>query len=174
VPWNLVVLRSADIHIVLTNVEAFHSGVGFTTVARFQPDVSENGRGPGGLLPNLWESSGLRLGVGFADGRKAVFRPLVTFGYDKDPPDPMLSHRGRGHASALGGGPAHEFRVDVWLWPLPPPGPLSLVTAWPERGISETPTTVDAGELIDAAARSEQLWEAPPDEPQRGAPFSPR
>lgn len=35
-PWYLVVLRSSDVHAVVTNVEAFHTGVYFTTVARFR------------------------------------------------------------------------------------------------------------------------------------------
>lgn len=61
-----------------------------------------------------------------------------------------------------------ECRRDVWLWPLPPPGLLSFITDWPATGVTETTTTVDAGELIDAASRSEQLWEAAAEDPTLG------
>jgi hypothetical protein len=51
----------------------------------------------------------------------------------------------------------------IWLWPLPPEGPLNLVTAWPRGGLEETTITVDAAELVSAANNAEELW---PDEPR--------
>jgi hypothetical protein len=46
----------------------------------------------------------------------------------------------------------------VWLWPLPPPGPLTFVFTWAERGVAETQTHIDARELRDAVGQAEQLW----------------
>jgi hypothetical protein len=36
---------------------------------------------------------------------------------------------------------------------LPPPGPLAFVCAWPRRGIPEVRAEIDAGLVLDAAAR---------------------
>ena len=159
VPWCLVVLRSADVHAVLTNVEAFRTGVCFTTVARFRPGAVSEGY----LFENyLWElPEGPRLGVRFVDGRKAIFDSEAR-SEPAEPTHPVLTRRGGGFVEAESEGAVWlECRRDVWLWPLPPPGQLSFVTAWPETGITETSTTVDAGELIEASFRSEQLWEVP-------------
>lgn len=41
---------------------------------------------------------------------------------------------------------------DLWWWPLALPGPLRCGCRWPDRGIAETSTTVDAGELRHAPA----------------------
>ena len=51
-----------------------------------------------------------------------------------------------------------SWNRDVWLWPLPTPGPLRVVSAWPDRGIAETSVTTDAAPVLDAAARARPLW----------------
>lgn len=139
---------------MVTNVEAFHTGVSFTTVARFRAGaVSDDYLNE----TYLWERPGPRLGVRFADGRKAMFDTEGWSGFE-EPRHPILARRDGGFDAADWEGSVWlEARRDVWLWPLPPPGQLSFVTAWPEKGITDTTTTVDAKELIDAASRSEQL-----------------
>jgi hypothetical protein len=46
----------------------------------------------------------------------------------------------------------------LWLWPLPPQGPIRFVGAWPAHGIPETEVTVDAREILAAATRAIELW----------------
>jgi len=48
--------------------------------------------------------------------------------------------------------------MSYWLWPLPPPGPLTWVASWAEVGSTETTVEVDASVLEEAAASAEQLW----------------
>jgi hypothetical protein len=43
-----------------------------------------------------------------------------------------------------GGGGSGAFEWHDWLWPLPPPGPLVFVCAWPALALPETRTELDA------------------------------
>jgi len=45
-----------------------------------------------------------------------------------------------------------------WLWPLPPPGPLTFGIVWPAQSVPETTVTMDASAFIEAATRTEPLW----------------
>ena len=104
---------------------------------------------------------GLRWGVELADGRRVTTVDDYS-GWNARPdgaedgwlPDrPVL--QGLARPTAWGG----AWSRDVWLWPLPPPGPLRLVCAWPDRGIEETSTTVDAGPLRAAATGATAYWD---------------
>jgi hypothetical protein len=50
----------------------------------------------------------------------------------------------------------------VWIYGLPPPGPLAFVCAWPARGIPESRVEIDAGLVLEAAALSAPIWPEPP------------
>jgi hypothetical protein len=105
----------------------------------------------------------LRYGIEFADGRRAsdVGGMLggTTFAMsasaDDEEPDPARELRlmpGGGH-----GGPRHS-RQELWVWPLPPPGPVAFVCQWPKHGIPESRAEVDAAEIRAAAERAVELW----------------
>jgi hypothetical protein len=57
-----------------------------------------------------------------------------------------------------------------WIWPLPPPGPLDLVCAWPVHGILETRATIDGGAILKAAGRAQVIFsdEHLPEPPGQG------
>ncbi|WP_027005824.1 hypothetical protein [Conexibacter woesei] len=87
-----------------------------------------------------------RFGVAFADGRAASL--------DGPPsPDILLGMRGGG-----GGGGTYETRM--WLWPIPPEGPLTFTFRWLAEGIEETTVAVDTAPLRDASARTAVWWPA--------------
>jgi hypothetical protein len=110
------------------------------------------GRPPGSSYEEM-----LRFGVEFSDGRKATNvggrHPLS----DDEPTEPVLQGQG-------GGGGGLRWRQDFWMWPLPPPGPLSFVCEWPAAGIPLTRAQVDGQALIDAAARAQQLFPSQDDD----------
>jgi hypothetical protein len=57
---------------------------------------------------------------------------------------------------------------EVWLWPLPPAGPLRFTCSWPERGIRTTTVVLDVGTaLLEAAAAAKPLWEGHQGSPRR-------
>jgi hypothetical protein len=45
-----------------------------------------------------------------------------------------------------------------WVWPLPPPGPLTFVVEWPAHGIAESRAELDTQPILDAAARAIQVF----------------
>jgi hypothetical protein len=94
----------------------------------------------------------LRLGVQFADGGVAtnLGRDLGYPG-DDEPAGPMLMHGG-------GGGGDRRYDMRYWIWPLPPPGPVTFVCEWPALGIAESRAEVDGRAILDAAARSVAPW----------------
>jgi hypothetical protein len=111
----------------------------------------------------------LRFGVQFADGGKVTNLPgpdgpRLRSRDDEPPPGPVLQQQG-------GGGGGGEWRQRFWVWPLPPPGPLVFACEWPVAGIELTLAEVDAQLVIDAAARSQQIFE-PSGGPSGGSSIS--
>ncbi len=114
----------------------------------------------------------LRLGVRYADGRKATTiesrvrrRRLHR---DEPPAGPVLSlHPAssgtRGHAAI------HFSHFGLWLWPLPPPEAFEFAVEWPFGGIGLTFAELDGAAIVAAAGRSAYLWpesaQAPDAEP---------
>lgn len=94
-----------------------------------------------------------RFGVQFADGRKAtnLAAPWPT-GPDETPEGPIL-------VLHSGGGGGKSWTQNLWVWPLPPAGPLAFVCEWPAEGIELTRVAIDAGLILDAAERAETLWD---------------
>lgn len=48
--------------------------------------------------------------------------------------------------------------MDQWLWPRPPPGPLTFIAEWPKHGIPESQVTFDGDNLRRAAEDAIELW----------------
>ena len=114
-----------------------------------------------GQLNLFLSAGGLRWGVELADGQRVTtaddYTPWNAQPDEWDPhwvPDRLVL-QGLGRATVWGA----AWSRDVWLWPLPPSGPLRLVCAWPDRGIAETSTTVDAGPIRQAADQATPLWD---------------
>lgn len=162
VPLRLVLARTADLAVAIVGATAFPTGVLFDLAIRLReprehPDFFHPFllRGRGGSSEELF-----RFGVQFADGTKAI---LDNRAFHKEaPPAPVLSARGGG-----GGGRAWDW--GVWLWPLPPAGPLVFVVKWPAMGIPESRTEVDSGSILGAAEQAEVLW--PGAEAQSGGAY---
>ncbi|HEX6685945.1 MAG TPA: hypothetical protein VF062_24425 [Candidatus Limnocylindrales bacterium] len=86
----------------------------------------------------------LRLGLQFSNGTKLTNMP-AQFGTAILFP-----------VSATADSRSHRYQY--WVWPLPPPGPLAFVCEWPHFQIGQTEATIDAGLVLDAAARAVALW----------------
>jgi hypothetical protein len=150
VPWNLVFNDGPDSYTVITEVEAFPTGVQFSIRTRSRPGTQD--WNPRDRMRSLHDPDGPRFGVGFADGRKAFSTAWLPQLPNQNPTGPVLRTLG-------GGGGGREWRQGYWLWPLPPRGPLTFVSAWPARGSAENVVTADASDLVVAAANARQLWE---------------
>lgn len=155
VPLRVVLARTDDVAVALLDVVAFSSGLEFAMEVRLREhdELSD----PFGMrlrhtrqgMSELPDEV-LRFGFELSDGRRVT--NLGHFpGFEDRPPGPVLMQRGGG-----GGGRSWSFRH--WLWPLPPAGPLAVVTEWPAQGVGLTRIELDADPLLEAAAQSEVLW----------------
>jgi hypothetical protein len=103
----------------------------------------------------------LRVGVEFADGRKAT----NVSGHDSPMEGPVMwSLTG----SARGGGGESYFRQGYWISPLPPPGPVIFACEWPAVGVPLVRYEVDAQVILDAADRARALFPSGPRVPRHG------
>jgi hypothetical protein len=57
-----------------------------------------------------------------------------------------------------GSGTQTRFDQRYWVAPLPPPGPVGIVVAWPRRGLAETRADLDGAAIAEAGGRAEELW----------------
>lgn len=89
----------------------------------------------------------VRVSVVFADGRRGMLDNFSS----RQTGDVRL-------APIEGHGTQTRFDQRFWVEPLPPPGPLGVVVEWERRGLAETRADVDAGAILEAAAKTETLW----------------
>ncbi len=160
---SLVVARTTEAAVWLHSLLAYPHGLSFSLLIRTRvPDELD----PFDLVvrpfmfrrgANEVDADGMfRFGVEFADGRRVT--TLDGFGFDAEgtldrPPDrPVLVPGG-------GGGGGGSWDMGHWLWPLPPPGPVTFACAWPAQGIPFTKAAVDGTLFVAAAQRAETLWE---------------
>ena len=149
VPVALLVART-DTHAVLVDgLLVYPTGFDFDLAVRRRPGRPRHRR----PHPREWHE--LRLEVRFADGRRADNHPRrwPRPSGDQVPEPPLL------YQSTVGPDGGH-----VWLWGLPPPGPLVFACQWPAEQIPPSQAELDAGLVLAAAARATTLWpdQAPP------------
>jgi hypothetical protein len=161
--------RSESTVVLLEGARVFPTGVALRFTVVLAPTTRrERNRvigqldithGRGGLALAL-PVGGLRWGFELADGRRVT--SLDGSGWDDlpdgvdpdrwEPDRPVMTPLAR--AAVYGG----TWSREVWLWPIPPAGTMTAVCAWPDRGIEETRTVLDATELHAAAASARSLW----------------
>jgi hypothetical protein len=134
----------------LSHLDVYRDGVllALESVARRSPDDDDlRGRfGPRANQPRM----GLQLGDGTAVVLERPPRPAMTR------PDGWTLQQ----VGGSGGGGPEEYRTEfgLWLWPLPPSGPIEFVLDWPEHGIAEVRTALDGDAILDAVPRVRALW----------------
>lgn len=97
--------------------------------------------------------------VTFADGRTPAERHV----FEAPSPDDPRPAGGIAEVPQRGGGNAQSRHQVVWVWPLPPSGPLTFTCDWPAMGIHRAVLEFDAARVLEAAARAAQLTgSAPP------------
>ena len=146
VPWRIVLARTDIAYAAVQAFEAFPSGVQFQLVERFQNQVDPTARPPFQI-----DLRALRVGVQFSDGRSGATQLYTGRSRSMRPGEVLIGPRG-------GVGHRGEQFANMWLWPLPPPGPMRWFSVWPEMEIEEHSVEVDAADLVTAAATAERLW----------------
>jgi hypothetical protein len=161
-PVALLLARTDDTAVALTDVRGYPDGFTFLLRLRWGPtaDPDEQPPWPVPMLGSPDPLGGepfpdklLRFGVQFADGRQVTNMDGYPYVPEELPPDQPVLTEGGGLGSEGGGlGRGASWDLDQAVQPLPPPGPLAFVCAWPGRGIPESRVEIDAGLVLDAAA----------------------
>lgn len=175
-PLDRVLVRTEQVAVCFTRLAAYPTGFELDIVAMAAHQNAKLGQ----LLAHAHrlsyhdtEAEGippemLRVGMQFADGSKAT----NTAGHHptkEPPPGPIMRPGG-------GGGSQGNFAHTLWVWPLPPPGPLVLACEWPALAIPLTRWETDAQAILDGATRAqvifsdEHLPKWPPDD--KGSPVA--
>jgi hypothetical protein len=157
-----VIARGDDIVVVLVGVRVFSDGVELLIERHLRRGSRDHRQwraaqtefsGHGG--PGMGGGDRLRWGVALGDGER-IFAD-ERFGA------PLLNQN-TGHTLRVtrggggGGSTRYTMHDGLWLWPLPPEGPLELVLQWPAFGIGESRVIVDGGQLRALAASVRPLW----------------
>jgi hypothetical protein len=170
VPAEVVLVRTGQVAVAIGGVRAYPNGFEFTVHARLRrEDESAPARGDfferhGGRIrePN----EGLRLGVMFADGRRAAAPGGHPRPDDAEAGRLVLFENG-------GGGSSRTWDGNFWVHPLPPEGPVTFVVSWLEHGVAEARAELDGAAIGAAARRALILWpEEPEPEPDDGYAWS--
>ena len=141
VPMALLVARTDTHAVLIDNLLVYPTGFDFDLAVRRRPGHPRH--------PEHRWGDDLRLEVRFADGRSADNDPRRWPRPSGDEvPDPPLLYQ-----SVSGPDSGH-----VWLWGLPPPGPLTFACQWPTEQIPPSQAELDAGLVLAAAVRAQTLW----------------
>jgi hypothetical protein len=163
-PLNVVVGRSEQAAVALTQSTSFRTGLTLSFVAqardldRRTTQTLFHEQHPFGTGEEDLPDAFLRLGVELPGGTKASnIGGRHPFGKD-DLDAPVFVHRGG--SSGHGRRDRVTMSHDYWLWPLPQPGAIRVSCEWPLVGISFSTIEIDATVLVDAATRVLPLWPA--------------
>jgi hypothetical protein len=153
--------RSDDAAVGLTQIEAFSTGFRFTLAVRvrqMRPQLAFGGlhmlisRVHPGIA--VAEEDRLLLGIDYRNGHRAsTLHDMRRHGPGAvtDSEQLVLVEQG-------GGGGQHSVDQTYWATALPPAGPVDVIVAWPGFGIPECRTTLDGAAIRAAGSRSQILW----------------
>lgn len=152
VPVNRVLVRTAEVALAITAVDAYRTGLIIRLAVRLRTAPASIRRISqiltGYLVPDGDPEDRLLLTAEFADGRIASLGGSTV---RADPAGPALHPCGGG-----GGDRAHD--LSFWLDALPPPGGLTLICACPPLRIPPHRTVLDGAALARAGASATALW----------------
>ena len=151
---DALVLRNDVVAVAIDRLEVYPNGFTISLLMRVDPrkvrDVMEMLRPRGA---NRWPGVGVR----FADGRTARCGPdsgtMSELAKDEHgvPIEPFMSIGNRG-------GAPDGWRAWVWVFPLPPDGPLEIFVALEAAGLEESSVTIDGTAVRAAAERAKVIW----------------
>jgi hypothetical protein len=169
---GVLLARTDEIAVAIGGLHAYSSGLQFDLVVRQRHASSPEA----GVRPRLHELvTGFRRGAG-ADALLLGFAYPDTRTVTNIGPAPHDPSRLSADAPVLrpggGGGDDQAYDGSFWLSPVPTGGDLTVVCAWPARGIGETRSVIARQLIEDALARIVELWPAQ-DEPATPPPAPP-
>jgi hypothetical protein len=150
---DAVLADDHEIVVFISGARVFSNGVDFTLEVRAR-HATTDGRGGslGGIHGHGDPSDRLLLGFEFSDRRRCsnIGAPF--------PPDFQDSAERPELMPGGGTGGTRSSDISMFLSPLPPPGDLRVVCAWPKFGLPEKTTVLSADAILEAAQGVRVLW----------------
>ena len=163
VPAEVVLIRAEQVAVAIGSVRAYPNGFEFTLHIRLRREAASSSAGHSDPFERHRPRRGtqrnddqLRLGILYADGRRAATTGVHYRPPDDDDDGRLVLQQGGG------GGSSCSQDWDFWVHPLPPGGPVTLVGSWVEHGIAESRAELDGAAIRAAAGWAVTLW---PEEP---------
>ncbi|WP_414937272.1 hypothetical protein [Amycolatopsis sp. cmx-11-51] len=161
-PWSMPLGRAERTIVALRGIEVWPEAVSFQ-LSVYSRDLLPGDPGEG-LIDHrrVPDYNALLVGVLFPDGRRASSETISVPSASK-PDQPVLRAQGLSGTS---------FHVDheIFLWPLPPAGPLEFVVQWLDRDIEETHTSLEGTAIRNAAKEAGEIWPGLPAREAHGLP----
>ena len=145
----LLIMRSGRFVVAVRHVVAFPAGV--------EVEVEAHSRRTGPGPSDAREFRRLCFRVGLADGREAAQDDEAGL---RSGTGPVLIVTG---SEASSGGPDDDehVRMSLWIWPLPPPGPVTVTCSWPAQGLHDAGIVLDGDAIRAAASQALPFWTSP-------------
>ena len=146
-----LISRSDRAVVLARQVLAFPVGVEIEVEAHAQGSWTA---GPPSGPEDLPREPQLRFRVRFADGREAAQDDESGL---RTGQGPTLVVSGSQHGY---GGPdsREDIRMTLWIWPLPPPGPVIVTCSWPSRAVHDARMVLDGTTIRAAASQAQPFW----------------
>ena len=148
------IARLGTLVVIARQVLAFPAGVEVEVEAHARG--SRGGGGPAARA-DLAGQLPLRFGVRFADGRQAAQDDDAGLRGGRGPMLVVI----RSESSSGGPDDREDVRLTLWIWPLPPPGPLTMTCSWPCRELHDASLILDADAIRAAAGQAQAFWPEP-------------
>ena len=163
VAWNAVLIDTAEVFVYVPALRVYASGFRFTLTALLRPTASEQAArdfADGGALGGIHTLEaedlvlrGLRVGVQFADGGRAVLDRNRMRPRAHTPPQ-SLPVIGSDRWTSDDG----IFEWGIHVVGIPKDGPVELYYQWLALGVAEGSVLVDGDGLRAAAGRVVEIW----------------
>jgi hypothetical protein len=164
---SFVLATSATAKVSVQDIVAFPTGFELQVRSEYvvRADLWDPMQGLAGLSGRPGDQEGalsdehIRFRIQFSDGSEANnFGPSTS---KPTKPGPYLQYwSGKGeHGRGIGEWARTE--ATLWVWPIPPVGPLGFACEWPAHAINLTRHEVDATLIREASRRATDSW---PDE----------
>ena len=160
---ELFLIRTDQVAVAVGSTRAYPNGFEFTVQVRLRQEVFFWGKGPLDWLADprtrRAPEQALRLGVRYADGRRArttSHRPTI---FDESDGEHLVL------LQVGSGGTERQWDGNFWVHPLPPDGPVTFVASWLLHQVAETRTELDSSAIHEAAGHAVILWPDEPDGP---------
>jgi hypothetical protein len=157
---DVVLALSDRAAITMHGIACYPSGFAFTleTVTRYEMEgSSEQAEGHRWPFDAWWSehSATAHLRIRYSDGMSGALEDALSRRSRKTSAEIVIRPGG-------GGGGDGRWSYDVWVQPLPPPGPVTFMCEWAPMGITEARHEIEGQRFRDAAARARRIFPDPP------------